>query len=64
MLQYCKFTGETVLYATENDPELRERGWYDHGKYPFVFDVLFPEEGTPAGTGMWICANPRRSRST
>ena len=42
VLQYCKFTGETVLYATENDPELRERGWYDPGKYPFVFDVLFP----------------------
>ena len=40
VLQYCKFVGETVLYATENDPELRERGWYDHGKYPFVFDVL------------------------
>ena len=27
------------------------RGWYNHGKYPFVFDVLFPEEGTPAGFG-------------
>ena len=26
VLQYCKFVGETVLYATENDPELRERG--------------------------------------
>ena len=51
VLQYCKFVGEEVLYATENDPEMAERGWYDHGKYPFVFDVLFPEEGTPAGFG-------------
>ena len=25
VLQYCKFVGETVLYATENDPELREQ---------------------------------------
>ena len=51
VLQYCKFVGENVLYATENDPEMAERGWYDHGKYPFVFDVLFPEEGTPCGYG-------------
>ena len=50
-LQYCKFVGENVLYATENDPEAAERGWYDHGKYPFVFDALFPEEGTPCGYG-------------
>ena len=51
VLQYCKFVGETVLYATENDPACAGRGWYDHGKYPFVFDVLFPEEGTPCGYG-------------
>ena len=51
VLQYCKFVGETVLYATENDPAYAEKGWYDHGKYPFVFDVLFPEEGTPCGYG-------------
>lgn len=61
VLQYCKFVGETVLYATENDPELRERGWYDHGKYPFVFDVLFPEEGTPAGFGyIDLCKSPQK----
>lgn len=51
VLQYCKFVGENVLYATENDSELSQRGWYDHGLYPFVFDVLFPEEGTPCGYG-------------
>ena len=51
VLQYCKFVGENVLYATENDPELAGKGWYDHGQYPFVFDVLFPEEGTPCGYG-------------
>ena len=77
VLQYCKYVGETVLYATENDtvqptetqlmgadengrpvmgqvpcgPSMAQRGWYDHGKYPFVFDVLFPEEGTPCGYG-------------
>ena len=51
VMQYCKFVGENVLYATENDPEMAGKGWYDHGQYPFVFDVLFPEEGTPCGYG-------------
>ena len=51
VLHYCKFVGEEVLFATENDPELAERGWYDDGQYPFVFDTLFPIEGTPCGFG-------------
>ena len=61
VLQYCKFVGDTVLYATENDPDMREKGWYDHGQYPFVFDVLFPEEGTPAGYGyVDLCKSPQK----
>lgn len=61
ILQYCKFVGETVLFATENEPEWCERGWYDHGKYPFVFDVLFPEEGTPCGYGyVDLCKSPQK----
>ena len=61
VLQYCKFVGQTVLYATENDPEWAEKGWYDHGKYPFVFDVLFPEEGTPCGFGyVDLCKSPQK----
>lgn len=51
VLHYCKFCCGTLLYASENDPLLAHRGWYDHGRYPFVFDVLFREEGTPAGFG-------------
>lgn len=51
LLHYCKFVNETVLFASENDPVLRETGWYDHGQYPFAIDPLFPEEGTPAGFG-------------
>lgn len=61
VLQYCKFVGNTVLYATENDPDMRNRGWYDHGRYPFVFDVLFPEEGTPTGYGyVDLCKSPQK----
>lgn len=51
VLHYCKYVGAEVIYATENDPELAGRGWYDHGQYPFIFDTLFQVEGTPAGLG-------------
>lgn len=98
-LQYVKFTGDVVLYATENDTEIptaerqqavtdemgnpatdetgnpitetidvptgqsmAERGLYDHGKYPFVFDVLFPEAGLPVGLGFIdVCKNAQAS---
>ena len=51
VLHYCKFVNDEVLFATENDPAFAERGWYDHGLYPFVFDPLYQVEGTPAGFG-------------
>ncbi len=50
VLHYCKFVGHEVLFASENDPRFAN-GFYDHGKYPFVFDALFKEEGTPVGFG-------------
>ncbi|HKM28319.1 MAG TPA: hypothetical protein VJY37_01405 [Anaerovoracaceae bacterium] len=51
LLHFCKFCNGVVLSSTENDPELSERGLYDHGEYPFELDVLFTEEGTPCGFG-------------
>ena len=51
VLHYCKYVNDEVLFATENDPNFAERGWYDHGMYPFVFDPLFTTEGTPTGFG-------------
>lgn len=64
ILHYCKFCNGIVLYATENErqpitdefgnvikPAPAEAGLYDHGMYPFVFDVQFPVEGSPAGFG-------------
>lgn len=51
VLHLCKFVNNIVLYATEDDPERAEKGWYDHGMYPFVFDTLFKVEGTPCGFG-------------
>ena len=72
-LQYCKFVGDQVLYATENDmqpvmdeitqqvkPPMAVAGLYDHGKYPYVFDALYPIEGSPCGYGyVDICRNPQ-----
>ena len=51
VLHYCKYVNDVVLFATENEPEFNERGLYDHGLYPFVFDPLFSVEGTPCGFG-------------
>lgn len=50
VLHYVKFVGDTVLFATEDDPKY-VNGLYNHGMYPFVFDVLYPDKGTPAGFG-------------
>jgi len=50
VLHYCKFTGECLLFASENDPRY-ENGWYEHGEYPFVLDVLYPTEGNCEGFG-------------
>ncbi len=52
VLHYCKFIENEVLYASENDSKYARDGYYAHGKYPFVFDVLFPEAGTPVGFGI------------
>ena len=51
VLHFCKFVGSEVLFASENEPEYAENGFYNHGLYPVEFDVLFPEEGTPVGFG-------------
>lgn len=51
ILHFCKFVGDEVLFASENEPDRYPNGFYDHGMYPVEFDVLFPEEGTPVGFG-------------
>ena len=51
VLHYCKFAGDTVLFATENEKGY-ENGWYEHGEYPFVLDVLYPIEGEGVGFGI------------
>ncbi|MBQ6928073.1 MAG: hypothetical protein IJQ36_07170 [Oscillospiraceae bacterium] len=66
VLHYCKYVGQTVLYSTENAAAVLEAegqalpvaGLYAHGRYPFVFDSLFPVEGSPCGYGFIdLCRN-------
>ena len=52
ILHFCKFAGREVIFSTENDPAFSESGLYAHGKYPVVFDAMYPLEGTPCGFGM------------
>ena len=72
-LQYCKYVGDQVIFATENDmqpivdqmtgqvkPPMALTGLYDHGKYPYFFDSLYPIEGSPCGYGyVDLCRNPQ-----
>lgn len=64
VLHYCKYVEDHVLYATENEMRpisddmgnaiaapMAQTGLYDHGEFPFVFDPLFPIEGSPCGYG-------------
>ena len=51
VLHYVKYVGNTVLYATVDDPACAQRGLYDDGQYPFVLDPLYPVEGSPCGYG-------------
>ena len=50
ILHYCKFCEGNVLFASENLPKYAE-GYYHHGKYPFVVDVLYPYKNSVAGFG-------------
>lgn len=52
LLHYCKFVGDTVIAATENDPKSYPNGLYKHGEYPFYIDRYFPMQNSPAGFGI------------
>ena len=67
ILHYCKYVGDRVLFSTENEAAMAMEqggvspfsgGLYAHGLYPFVFDSLFPVEGSPCGYGyIDLCRN-------
>lgn len=51
VLHYCKYVNDIVLFASENMDEYEDVGYYAHGKYPYIFDTMFPVEGSPCGFG-------------
>lgn len=44
-----KFCHETVIATSE---DIYEDGLYDHGKFPVIFDVMYPEADNPFGFGL------------
>ena len=55
VVHYCQYVNDEVLVSTENNGQ---PGIYQHGKYPFVFDPLWPIEGSPCGYGyIDLCKN-------
>lgn len=52
-----KFFDGTILEASE---DMGDEGLYAHGMYPFVLDVLYPDEDSPVGFGFVdIVKNPQ-----
>ena len=61
ILHYCKYTGDYVLYASENMEEYKEVGYYNHALYPFVFETMFPIESSICGLSyIDICKEPQK----
>lgn len=56
-----QISGQPMMSQIETGESAAERGLYDHGLYPFVFDSLFPVEGYPnCGYGyVDLCKNPQ-----
>ena len=57
VVHFAKFSGYSLLYSSEDEKNedgsaAFPNGYYDHGKYPFVFDVMYPAEQSIAGFGV------------
>lgn len=56
--------GNPILRPTEipTGEAMATKGWYDHGQYPFVIDVLFKQEAMITGFGFVdVCKNAQMS---
>lgn len=57
-------TGEPVYETVQEETgeeSIAERGWYDHGMYPFVVETMFPVEGSLCGFSyIDICKEPQK----
>lgn len=58
VMTYDSESGEAVYQNIPDGLPMAQRGFYDHGLYPFVFDSLYPVEGSPCGYGyIDLCKN-------
>lgn len=63
VVHMCKFCGEELIFASENEPENYPQGYYIDGKYPFVVKPLFHLPNTPMGFSFVdICRAPQEYR--
>lgn len=57
-------TGEPIYETVQEETgeeSIAERGWYDHGMYPFVVETMFPVEGSLCGFSyIDICKEPQK----
>lgn len=65
-LHFAKFSGEYLIYSSENEKGedgnlLYPDGYYKHGMYPFFFDFVYPAEQSVAGFGVADVLRPLQS---
>ena len=63
ILHFCKFSGDYIFFASEDEKDdygkkLYDGGYYEHGEYPFYFDVMYPAEQCVAGFGVCDVLKP------
>lgn len=60
LVHLCKFCGETLIDATENDAESYPDGLYVDGLYPFIITPCFAMRDTPVGFSFIdVCRAPQ-----
>ncbi len=58
-LHLMKFCGDNVIEASEDIPDMKS-GIYAHGRFPVIFDVMYPDDDGPFGFGtIDIIKNPQ-----
>lgn len=60
VVHYIKFVKGCILYASENDQQYKDGGFYESGLYPYDFDRMYIQENSPLGFGcIDICRSPQ-----
>ena len=52
ILHFARFSGSRVLFSSEDEGKQFQNGFYAHGEYPFIFDLLNPVPGELTGLGI------------